>query len=150
ATLRSLRKKTGPSPAPLTPNAGQSISSQRTAAPGNEVTEASILNADRCQNPLAVGASGSKQVRVKLWVPAGTFDQDSCGSSSRPPTPRLSITERVGSGPLSVKSWLVTVISCKVGNGAYGSYLITATLYAMDIATRHIRPRLTPTVHQTS
>src|SRR5699024_2464592 len=133
---------------PLTPNAGQSISSQRTAAPGNEVTEGSILNADRCQKPLAVGASGSKQVRVKLWGPAGTFDQDSCGSSSRPPTPRLSITERVGSGPLSVKSWLVTVISCKVGNGAYGSSLIPASSHAIDNATMRLGPRLTTPVPQ--
>ena len=38
-----------------------------------------MLNADQCQKPEAVGASGSKQVTAKVLVPSGAPDQDSCG-----------------------------------------------------------------------
>jgi hypothetical protein len=33
----------------------------------------------QCQNPDGVGASGSKQVTTKLFVPSGAPDQLSCG-----------------------------------------------------------------------
>src|SRR5690625_3256893 len=118
ATLPELRTNTGPSPAAEAPNADQSISSQRTAPPGTDVIDAGILKADICQKPAAVGASGSRQVNAKDFVPSGIVEQGSGGSSSVPPSPILSITERVGSRSPSWKSSLVRVISCNFGNGA--------------------------------
>ena len=37
------------------------------------------VTTSQCQNPLPVGASGSKQVTAKLLVPAGAPDQARCG-----------------------------------------------------------------------
>ena len=45
----------------------------------SEVTSAGRSTSTQCQKPLGVGASGSKQVTVKLLVPAGAPLQDSCG-----------------------------------------------------------------------
>ena len=63
-TMNALRGRVAPSaPAPasrLVTSAGRSTSTQ-------------------CQKPDGVGASGSKQVTVKLLVPSGTSDQLSCG-----------------------------------------------------------------------
>ena len=45
------------------------------APPGSSVTVAGMLNTAQCQNPLAVGASGSYTVTAKLLVSAGNPDQ---------------------------------------------------------------------------
>ncbi len=58
----------------------------------------------QCQKPLGVGASGSKQVTVKLLVPSGAPDQDSCGEVFP-----ASATWSSFSGWPSVTSSLVTV-----------------------------------------
>ena len=38
-----------------------------------------MSNTTQCQNPLPVGASGSKQVTAKLLVSGGNPSQRSCG-----------------------------------------------------------------------
>src|SRR6188472_1816554 len=43
------------------------------------VTSAGRSTRTQCQKPDGVGASGSKQVTVKLLVPSGAPDQLSCG-----------------------------------------------------------------------
>ena len=55
------------------------------APEGSSVTFAGMLNTAQCQKPLAVGASGSYIVTVKLFVPSGAPDHDSCGETSLPP-----------------------------------------------------------------
>src|SRR6476660_2044056 len=45
----------------------------------SEVTSAGRSTSTQCQYPLGVGASGSKQVTVKLFVPSGASRQVSCG-----------------------------------------------------------------------
>src|SRR5690348_17031035 len=45
----------------------------------SEVTSGGRSTRAQCQKPLGVGASGSKQVTVKLRVSAGKPDQESCG-----------------------------------------------------------------------
>src|SRR6478736_4417060 len=53
------------------------------AAPASsDVTSAGRSTRTQCQKPEGVGASGSKQVTVKLLVPSGTSLQDSCGEVS--------------------------------------------------------------------
>src|SRR6185295_1014222 len=47
-----------------------------------------MSNTVQCQNPLPVGASGSKTVRTKLLVPAGGFDQCSSGDWFWPVQPK--------------------------------------------------------------
>ena len=75
------------------------------AAPaGREVTSAGMSTRFQCQKPLGVGASGSKQVTTKDWVPSGAPDQLSCGEV----LPR-SATWSSFSGAPSVTSSLVTV-----------------------------------------
>src|SRR5688572_19802919 len=44
-----------------------------------EVTSAGRSTSTQCQKPDGVGASGSKQVTTKLFVPSGAPDQLSCG-----------------------------------------------------------------------
>ncbi len=63
----------------------------------------------QCQNPLAVGASGSKQVTAKLRVSSGKPLQDSCGETSCPPAPMIPLTWAVGRVFPSATSVLVTV-----------------------------------------
>ena len=43
-----------------------------------------MLTTTQCQKPLPVGASGSKHVIAKLWVPSGAPDQAKCGEVFRP------------------------------------------------------------------
>src|SRR3954469_7428649 len=71
---------------------------------GSEVQSAGRSTSTQCQKPLGVGASGSKQVTVKLLVPSGAPDQDSCGEVSP-----LSATWSSLRGCPSVTSSLVTV-----------------------------------------
>src|SRR3954468_10976205 len=74
------------------------------APASSEVTSAGRSTSTQCQKPLGVGASGSKQVTVKLLVPSGAPSHDSCGD-------RLpwSATWASCSGSPSVTSALVTV-----------------------------------------
>ena len=65
----------------------------------------------QCQNPLGVGASGSKQVTVKLFVSSGKPDHESCGELSP-----NSLTWSSFSGSPSVTSSLVTVNDGTVGS----------------------------------
>src|SRR5690348_4258600 len=58
-------------PGRLAPSAPAPVSS--------EVTSAGRSTRTQCQKPDGVGASGSKQVTVKLLVPSGTSLQLSCG-----------------------------------------------------------------------
>lgn len=50
-------------------------------AVGSSVTVAGMLNAAQCQNPLAVGASGSNMVTAMDLVPSGRPDQASWGDT---------------------------------------------------------------------
>jgi putative tryptophan/tyrosine transport system substrate-binding protein len=52
------------------------------------VTEGGMFTTSQCQNPLPVGASGSKQVIAKLLVPAGAPDQARCGDLLPPSQPK--------------------------------------------------------------
>ena len=67
----------------------------------------------QCQKPLGVGASGSKQVTTKDFVPSGAPDHDSCGE-------RLpwSATWSSDSGWPSVTSSLVTVNDATEGSSS--------------------------------
>ncbi|HEX3979192.1 MAG TPA: hypothetical protein VHW96_23170 [Solirubrobacteraceae bacterium] len=67
----------------------------RVPAPGSpalvwrSVTEEGIFVIARCQKPLPVGASGSKQVTAKPFVSGGKPDHFSCGEMSSPPAPKM-------------------------------------------------------------
>src|SRR5690606_21031652 len=79
------------------------------APDGSSVTDAGMLNTAQCQNPDAVGASGSKQVTAKLLVSAGKPSHRRCGDRSSPPAPILPDRCGVGSVSPSAMSLLVTV-----------------------------------------
>ena len=53
--------------------------SPEAAPASSEVTSAGTSTSTQCQKPLGVGASGSKQVIVKLLVPSGAPSHDSWG-----------------------------------------------------------------------
>src|SRR3978361_373663 len=59
---------------------------------GRSVTVAGRLATAQCQNPEAVGASGSYIVTAKLRVCSGKPDQLSCGDTSDPPAPMMPLT----------------------------------------------------------
>lgn len=56
---------------------GQDIVVRRAAPAGSSVTEAGMFATAQCQNPDAVGASGSNTVTTKLFVSAGKPDHES-------------------------------------------------------------------------
>ncbi len=86
-------------------NAPPGRSAPSAPAPASsEVTSAGRSTSTQCQNPLGVGASGSKQVTVKLLVPSGAPDHDSCGEVLP-----AAATWSSFSGCPSVTSALVTV-----------------------------------------
>ncbi len=58
---------------------GQPLERGLPAPAGSSVTEAGMSNSTQCQNPLPVGASGSKQVTAKLLVSGGKPSQRRCG-----------------------------------------------------------------------
>ncbi len=74
------------------------------APASSEVTSAGRSTSTQCQKPDGVGASGSKQVTVKLWVPSGAPLQDSCGEV----LPNAATWSSFSGWP-SVTSALVTV-----------------------------------------
>src|ERR1700759_5538281 len=74
------------------------------APASRDVTSAGTSTSTQCQKPDGVGASGSKQVTVKLLVPSGTSLQESCGELSP-----WALTWSSLSGWPSVTSSLVTV-----------------------------------------
>src|SRR5687767_8626989 len=59
---------------------------------GRSVTVAGRLATAQCQNPDAVGASGSYMVTAKLRVSSGKPDHESCGETSDPPAPMMPLT----------------------------------------------------------
>src|SRR3954452_10032176 len=67
----SLWHMNAPSGSFSSPSAPRSASS--------DVTDAGMFTATQCQNPDGVGASGSKHVTTKLFVPSGNPDQLNCG-----------------------------------------------------------------------
>ena len=87
---------------------------------GSSVTDAGMLATAQCQNPLAVGASGSYTVTAKLLVPSGNPDHDSCGERSSPPAPMTPLTCGVASVSPSAQSVLVTVKEGTCGRKSYG------------------------------
>lgn len=70
---------------------------------------AGMSHTAQCQKPLAVGASGSKQVTAKLRVPSGKPLQDRCGETSPPPAPMMPLTWGVGRVAPSATSSLATL-----------------------------------------
>src|SRR3954454_1347371 len=70
----------------------------------SEVTSAGRSTSTQCQKPEGVGASGSKQVTVKLLVPSGASLQESWGEVSP-----AALTWSSLSGWPSVTSSLVSV-----------------------------------------
>ena len=92
--------------------AGMAVPSPDPAPVANSVTDVGMSNSTQCQNPLPVGASGSKQVTAKLAVSDGKPLQLSWGETLSPPTPKLaSATKRNAMGCPSTRSVLVTVNS---------------------------------------
>src|SRR6478672_7684630 len=81
------------------------------APASSDVQSAGRSTSTQCQKPLGVGASGTKQVTVKLLVPSGTSDQDSWGEVLP-----LAATWSSLSGWPSETSSLVTV-----KDGTFGS-----------------------------
>src|SRR6478609_10306922 len=86
------------------------------APASSEVTSGGRSTTAQCQKPLGVGASGSKQVTVKLLVPSGASDHDSCGDALPAAATWSSL-----SGCPSVTSSLVTVNDGTLGISSYGS-----------------------------
>src|SRR3954447_23030655 len=82
----------------------------------SDVTSAGRSTSTQCQKPLGVGASGSKQVTVKLLVPSGAPDHDSWGEVLP-----ASATWSSFNGRPSVTSALVTVNDGTGGSSSYGS-----------------------------
>src|SRR5687768_5804225 len=74
----------------------------------------------QCQNPLAVGASGSKTVTAKLRVPSGKPDHDNWVERSSPPAPMTPLTWGIESTSPSDTSVLVTVKLGASGRKSYG------------------------------
>lgn len=58
---------------------GQPLDFPLPAPADSSVTDAGMSKTTQCQNPLPVGASGSKQVTAKLLVCAGNPSHRSCG-----------------------------------------------------------------------
>src|SRR5680860_102651 len=84
------------------------------AAPvATSVTSAGMSTSVQCQNPDGVGASGSKQVTTKLFVPSGTSDQLSWGDVFP-----FSATWASSIGDPSVTSVLVTVKDGTAGSSS--------------------------------
>ena len=54
------------------------------APSASSVIEAGMFASVQCQKPEPVGASASKQVTAKLFVPSGAPDQLSCGDRLPP------------------------------------------------------------------
>ncbi len=71
---------------------GRSELSGAPAPVGSSLTSGGMSAMAQCQNPLPVGASGSKHVTAKLLVSAGKPDQESCGEMSSPPAPKTPET----------------------------------------------------------
>jgi hypothetical protein len=67
-----------------------------------------MSNTVQCQNPVLVGASGSKSVTTKLFVAAGAPDHDNCGEVLPPPQPLNPV--EMGSEAPAVNVVLVTTI----------------------------------------
>ena len=69
-----------------------------------------MLNTPQCQNPLPVGASGSRHVTAKLLVPSGAPSHRRCGDVSVPPgTPNMPLACGASMRSPSSKSSLTTV-----------------------------------------
>ena len=86
------------------------------------MTDAGRLNTAQCQNPLAVGASGSYTVTAKLFVSGGKPDHVSWGETSSPPsTPNTALALRAGIGTPSATSVLETSNEGTAGRNEYGS-----------------------------
>ena len=87
---------------------GRSAPSEPMPA-GSSVVSAGRSTSTQCQKPLGVGASGSKQVTVKLLVPSGAPLHDSCGEVF-PPSPTWASA--------SGSPWLTSVLATsKDGTG---------------------------------
>src|SRR6476619_6872407 len=90
---------------------------------GSDVVVTGMFATAQCQNPDAVGASGSKTVTAKLLVPSGKPDHSSCGETSSPPASMIPLTCAVGSCSPSATSVELTVNDATCGRGAYGSWV---------------------------
>src|SRR5438046_857570 len=84
-----------------------------------------MSNSIQCHQPLAVGASGSKQVTAKLRVCAGKPLQRRCGETFPPPIP--SYTWVFASHSPSVMSLLSTVNDGTGGRESYGDGALILT-----------------------
>src|SRR6476660_6094184 len=113
-----------------------SVAPSAPAPASSEVTSAGRSTSTQCQKPDGVGASGSKQVTVKLFVPSGTSLQDSWGELSP-----AALTWSSLSGWPSVTSSLVTVKDGTWGSRSYGSGL---TGRSRVMATPWLDGRSTP------
>lgn len=82
----------------------------------SSVTDTGRSNRTQCQNPLPVGASGSKHVTAKLFVPSGNPSHRSCGERSPPDFTWASPRSAPGA-----RSALVTVKPCTSGWKSWGS-----------------------------
>ena len=89
------------------------------APAASSVTLAGMSTTVQCQKPDGVGASGSKQVTVKLRVPAGKPDQLSCGETLSPPAEPCAC--RTGLASPSATSALVSVKDGTSGSRSYGN-----------------------------
>ena len=82
--------------------------------------ETGRLTSSQCQNPLWVGASGSKQVTTKPLVSSGKPDQRRCGEWSDSP-PAIGATKLLSISSPSVTSSLSSVNEGCGGSRSYGS-----------------------------
>src|SRR5690242_12217008 len=94
------------------------------APDSSSVTEGGRLQTAQCQNPLAVGASGSYTVTAKLLVSGGNPDQDSCGDTSSPPAPMIPLTCPRASRSPSAMSVLVRANEGTTPMMSYGEAML--------------------------
>src|ERR1044072_10023549 len=86
------------------------------APASSDVTSAGRSTSTQCQNPLGVGASGSKQVTVKLRVPSGAPDHESCGEV----LPLLATCASASAWPSCTSSLRRSKLG-SLGSSSYGS-----------------------------
>src|SRR5690242_2481709 len=116
-----------PAGRPAPPSAPAPVSRLRTS-PGTSTST-------QCQKPDGVGASGSKQVIVKLWVPSGTSSHDSCGEVLP-----AAATWSSFSGWPSATSALVTVNDGTAGSSGYGSGETGRSMLMASTLVRLVNP----------
>src|SRR4051794_8043067 len=98
-----------------------------------------MLQTTQCQNPLPVGASGSKHVTAKLLVPSGAPDHDSWGEMFLPAQPNPKDSDNTWSRLRWSPSLKLALVNDKGMAPLLSGYLL-----ARDLNERASRVRVCP------